>query len=553
MKTLRYLPISLLLTASSTPLSAGLPVPQLTGLGDLPGGNVRSYATGVSSDGTTVCGNSSSTKSSNQNSDSEGFRWRATTGMSGQGFLSFAPSVSYATGVSSNGTKISGYAAYGAFIPSNQATRWVEGSSLKNIGYLPSTGYNYSEGKAISDNGLKIVGYSTTSAGIRAFRWTASNSTSTTGTMVSLGIIRSGSIGAASEALGISGDGLAVVGSSTALYGTPGVEPEDPPTVTGFETEAFRFGPTGGMTNLGDLPGGAIESKAFAASTNGSVIVGYGTPTGNVNHGVIWNNGVISSVGDLPGGTESCQLLDVSGDGSIAVGFGNDSSGKSAVIWDATYGLRSISTILTSVGANFAGWKLTSATGISANGDVIVGNGINPAGNSEAWILNGALGLLVPPEPNIPKLGLKLGTVIHFTTQPDDIYQVETSSDNSTWLPLGDSYSTVGAAASSTHSVVDTSGETSAAYRLTLLDGSTSSAPPAFLVSQGAVISFQTELGFSYQVKQSSTLTNWSNLGSAISTTGDAVGLMHSVFDPFPVYPSPSPSKKSYVLEITTP
>ena len=35
---------------------------------------------------------------------------------------------------------------------------------------------------------------------------------------------------------------------------------------------------------------------------------------------------------------------------------------------------------------DLAGWQLTEATGVSANGRTIVGNGINPDGQQEAWI-----------------------------------------------------------------------------------------------------------------------------------------------------------------------
>ncbi len=38
------------------------------------------------------------------------------------------------------------------------------------------------------------------------------------------------------------------------------------------------------------------------------------------------------------------------------------------------------------LGANLAGWKLRSATAVSADGSVVVGYGMNPNGNREAWI-----------------------------------------------------------------------------------------------------------------------------------------------------------------------
>jgi hypothetical protein len=41
---------------------------------------------------------------------------------------------------------------------------------------------------------------------------------------------------------------------------------------------------------------------------------------------------------------------------------------------------------LVSQGLDLAGWTLTSAEGISADGLTIVGTGVNPAGNQEAWM-----------------------------------------------------------------------------------------------------------------------------------------------------------------------
>jgi len=43
-------------------------------------------------------------------------------------------------------------------------------------------------------------------------------------------------------------------------------------------------------------------------------------------------------------------------------------------------------------GLDLRGWRLEQATGISEDGSVIVGFGINPSGNTEAWIA-------VIPEP----------------------------------------------------------------------------------------------------------------------------------------------------------
>src|SRR5712691_9226942 len=42
--------------------------------------------------------------------------------------------------------------------------------------------------------------------------------------------------------------------------------------------------------------------------------------------------------------------------------------------------------LLTASGVDLTGWRLNSATGVSADGTVIVGYGTDPTGNIQAWI-----------------------------------------------------------------------------------------------------------------------------------------------------------------------
>ena len=60
--------------------------------------------------------------------------------------------------------------------------------------------------------------------------------------------------------------------------------------------------------------------------------------------------------------------------------------GYHAFVWDEISGMRDVKTVLIDFGLDLTGWSLTDATGISANGNTIVGFGINPDGNKEAWI-----------------------------------------------------------------------------------------------------------------------------------------------------------------------
>jgi probable HAF family extracellular repeat protein len=65
-----------------------------------------------------------------------------------------------------------------------------------------------------------------------------------------------------SEANGVSGDGLVVVGTS----------------YNGVHDEAFRWTLAEGMVGLGDLPGGSVGSTGRAVSADGLVVVGASNP-----------------------------------------------------------------------------------------------------------------------------------------------------------------------------------------------------------------------------------------------------------------------------------
>ena len=110
-----------------------------------------------------------------------------------------------------------------------------------------------------------------------------------------------------------------------------------------FLEEAFRWTPGTGMRGLGALP----TTLAFPAS----------------------------------------GALGVSGDGSIVVGWSYGDDGEEAFYWDQAGGIRTLNSELIARGlaASIAGWELTRATAISANGRVVVGFGSNAQGWVEAF------------------------------------------------------------------------------------------------------------------------------------------------------------------------
>ena len=154
---------------------------------------------------------------------------------------------------------------------------------------------------------------------------------------------------------------------------------------------------------IGDLPGSTFESRASAVSADGLVVVGGGRSASG-REAFRWTaSGGMVGLGDLPGGPVNqrfwSQATETSSDGSLVVGLATSESGIEAFVWDSTHGMRELDQILTGLGLDLTGWWLESATGISADGRVIVGTGTNPNGDYEAWIAT-----LPEPSAGLPAL-----------------------------------------------------------------------------------------------------------------------------------------------------
>jgi len=228
-----------------------------------------------------------------------------------------------------------------------------------------------------------VVGYSRPAAGYReAFRWTEATG------MVGLGHLP-GADFLFSRAHALSADGSAVVGVSASAEGT----------------QAFRWTEAAGMVGLGDLAGGDFWSEALAVSADGCVVVGW-SESGSGREAFRWteSEGIIAM-----GGGFGSVAYGVSADGSVIVGGSEDVFGG-AFIWNRGAGMRSLQELLVSdLGLDLTGWALEYATAVSADGLVIVGNGRNPNGQTEAWIA-------IIPEPATLAL-FALGALL-FLLQP---------------------------------------------------------------------------------------------------------------------------------------
>jgi probable HAF family extracellular repeat protein len=285
---------------------------------------------------------------------------------------------SVAEGVSADGSVVVGVSAG----PSgSEAFRWTESSGMAGLGDLPG-GLFLSGASGVSADGSVVVGSSWSAAARReAFRWTAEDG------MVGLGF--GGGMPGTSAASAASADGSVLVGQ----FHTP----------AGI-TEAFRWTSTDGMVGLGDLAGGATDSTALSVSPDGSVVVGRSSVQSG-DEAFRWTAaGGMEGLGNLPDASFVYSIaIDVSADGSVIVGQGSDAQlNYRAFLWDESHGMRLLQDVLENdYGLDLTGWTLGTpisgiggAWGVSADGRTIVGTGLNPSGQAEAWIA-------VLPEPSL--------------------------------------------------------------------------------------------------------------------------------------------------------
>lgn len=329
-----------------------------TPLGNLPGDD-GSRANGISGDGSVVVGRSDHLDLDDPNIG-EAYRWTRDGGMVGLGYLPDFAENSHATDVSGDGSVVVGFSSWN-FNLFAEAFRWTNGGGMVGLG-VPAGGIS-SFARGVSADSSVVVGYSDLASGKgEAFRWTSEDD------MVGLGDLEGGNI--FSEASDVSADGSVVVGRSESASGD----------------EAFRWTSEHGMVGLGDLAGGAFSSTAYGVSGDGSVVVGYSKSDSGWEAFRWTSEDGMVGLGDLAGGEFYSIAHDVSADGSVVVGMGESSSWGEAFRWTSSGGMKSVASILTAAGVDLTSWRLTSATGVSADGYTIVGYGNNPDGNTEAWI-----------------------------------------------------------------------------------------------------------------------------------------------------------------------
>jgi cysteine-rich repeat protein/probable HAF family extracellular repeat protein len=317
------------------------------GLGDLAGGATESIAHDISDDGTTVVGSSQST------SGNQAFRWKAGT-LTGLGDLSGGQFSSEAFGVSQDGSIVVGDSSVGN--PDVHAFRW-QNNSLTDLG----SGF-LAGAFDVSASGSRAVGVhtngSTSSPQPNAARWDGT-------TLTDLGDLSGGAINSSASA--VSADGSIIVGSADNGSGQP----------VGFRWQSST------MTALTSIAPGYTTLLANGVSADGGTIVGEDNDPSLGLRAFRLQGSTVTILSGMR------RALDASADGSVVVGSTGTGSSTQATIWTAAGGVRRLVDVLTQDYnlSGFAGWTLREAVAISNNGLAIAGNGINPSGQTEAWLV----------------------------------------------------------------------------------------------------------------------------------------------------------------------
>jgi uncharacterized membrane protein len=312
-----------------------------------------SQALAISADGSTVVGIGTGPGGQRP------FRWTSTTGMQELGILA-ASTTGRANGVSADGMVVVGRSG-------DRSVRWL-GPAAEDLN-------TFGDGSISSANGLSRDGSIVVGNAFNGdfslpdtvpYRWTSAAGTQNLGA----GRVTPGNF-EAYGAMDASLDGSVIVGNEGILA-----------------YAAFRWTSAGGLVYLPHLPFGPQlpAAAAKACTDDAAVIVGWSISVPG-RQACRWDNTVVEGLGDLAGGTFESEALGVGHAGAVVVGRGTTDSGSEAFYWDAS-GMRRLAEELGARGiSGFESWTLRAATGISRDGLTITGWGINPNGDTEAWIV----------------------------------------------------------------------------------------------------------------------------------------------------------------------
>jgi probable HAF family extracellular repeat protein len=347
------------------PLAQTPPAPAFIPLGQMPGSTFGTYGNSISGDGNVVVGHGWIT-----GSDAAAFRWTRTGGYENLAAGRADVVDSNAYDVNADGSVVVGYNRKANF--EHLGFRWTVGGGMED---LPM--YEVAD---VSGDGTLMVGMNV---------WRNTN-----GQTGSFGFLGGNNY---TSALGVSGNGQVVVGFSE--------------TSPNRYAHAFRWTPTGGIQDLGVTNG--TESDARGVSGNGLTIVGEARDGGGFWRAFRWTASLgMRDIGTL-GGPMSAAY-DASYDGSVIVGSSLNSSSSGsyrAFRWTATTGMKDLRQLLLDAGVTeVQNWVLLSAGGVSDDGSAIAGYGLSPSKQWEPFLAILPVGGATAP-PSLSSLTLSPNSV----------------------------------------------------------------------------------------------------------------------------------------------
>lgn len=370
MGTLRF-SLTFFMTVLGTLATASAQPASFTPLADLPGGTVSGRGLAINASGDAVVG------FSNDGADA-GALWRNAGAWGAPITLNRLPS---GTAANARGCATSVLVVFGDATDSagfRQAVKWsINGSSatISLLGFPLAGGYSGAV-FACSADGSVACGeniFQPTGGGgppplpiTQAFRWTAAG-------MIDLGTLPGVTpfSGQQTRANAMSNDGNTIVGFTQ--------EPN-------FISRPCRWIDT----TIDDISDGQWSGQARGCSPDGQIIVGTRTDAGG-SLAFLWTEAGgrmdLGTIGTVDGVTYTVSgLFDISHSACRACGVNTFSSTQLACIWEPGVGWRSVKQVLQDAGINMTGWTLQFANSISDDGQTIAGHGVNPSGQTQAWV-----------------------------------------------------------------------------------------------------------------------------------------------------------------------
>jgi uncharacterized membrane protein len=341
-------------------------------LGELPGRLVAGGATSVSADGDVVVG------CSHTDSGNLAYRWTPRTGARALA----AQDSACALAVSPDGKLIAGAMTDPSWLNGQAAVLWQNDSPPEHLyapvvpGGLTQAWFNVAY--AVTDSGA-VFGYGVQQnaygdwIGLRAQN----------GTLSPLGT---------SVVYAVGGDGAFFVGADLPGKDFPLYYATLNQTNLGYPKEMTCVTPARGE----------CTSTAFGVSADGSVVVGQasgpppGQNTGWITLAFAWTAADgMHWLPDLRGGIGAAVAFAANGrataDGtSVIVGYATDSARRWAAVWmpgpEGSTRVHTLEGLLAAEGIHVPpGFRLETATAVSADGRVIVGQGTRPDGRKSGW------------------------------------------------------------------------------------------------------------------------------------------------------------------------